>query len=51
MIGRFSGADITRSIALAHARNDGTRIDGLLISLKDIMQALKEVKGMKYLLA
>ena len=47
VIGGFSSVDIVRSIALACTRNNGAGIDRLLISLEDVMQALKEVKGMK----
>lgn len=48
--GGFSGADIAGlvrcagSIALARARNDGNGVDGLLITLEDVKQALVEVK-------
>lgn len=48
--GGFSGADIAglvrcaASIALARARVDGSGIDGLLITLDDVKQALSEVK-------
>ena len=46
----FSGADIAGlvrcagSIALARARKDGNGIEGLLITLEDVKQALDEVK-------
>ena len=46
----FSGADIAGlvrcagSIALSRARNDGNGIEGLLITLDDVKQALDEVK-------
>ena len=46
----FSGADIqglvrcSGSIALARARQQGMGIEGLLITLDDVMQALEEVK-------
>ena len=46
----FSGADIAGlvrcagSIALARARKDGNGIEGLLITLDDVKQALSEVK-------
>ncbi|KAL3794145.1 hypothetical protein HJC23_012852 [Cyclotella cryptica] len=49
--GGFSGADIAGlvrnagSIALSRARVDGSGIDGLLITLEDVMQALQEVKS------
>lgn len=48
--GGFSGADLAGlvrcagSIALSRARRDGAGIDGLLITLDDVKQALKEVK-------
>ncbi len=48
--GGFSGADIAGlvrcagSIALSRARNDGNGIEGLLITLDDVKQALEEVK-------
>lgn len=47
----FSGADIqglvrcSGSIALARARQQGMGIEGLLITLEDVKQALEEVKG------
>jgi SpoVK/Ycf46/Vps4 family AAA+-type ATPase len=46
----YSGADIAGlvrsagSLALARARKDGTGVQGLLITLEDVMQALVEVK-------
>ena len=46
----FSGADIqglvrcSGSIALARARQQGMGVEGLLITLEDVMQALEEVK-------
>jgi SpoVK/Ycf46/Vps4 family AAA+-type ATPase len=46
----FSGADIAGlvrsagSIALSRARNDGSGVEGLLITLEDAKQAIKEVK-------
>jgi len=49
--GGFSGADIAGlvrnagSIALARCRKDGSGIDGLLITLDDVMNALEEVKA------
>jgi vesicle-fusing ATPase len=48
--GRFSGADIAGlvrcagSLALARSRKDGSGVDGLLITLDDVKQALLEVK-------
>jgi vesicle-fusing ATPase len=48
--GGFSGADIAGlvrcagSIALSRARKDGTGVDGLLITLEDVKQGIKEVK-------
>jgi vesicle-fusing ATPase len=48
--GEYSGADLAGlvrcagSIALARARQDGSGIDGLLITLEDVNQALTEVK-------
>jgi vesicle-fusing ATPase len=48
--GGFSGADLAGlvrcagSIALSRARRNGSGIDGLLITLEDVKQALKEVK-------
>lgn len=45
----FSGADIAGlvrcagSLALSRARRDGNGVDGLLITLEDVKQALKEV--------
>lgn len=33
------------SIALARCRKDGSGIDGLLITLDDVMNALEEVKA------
>ena len=47
----FSGADIAGlvrcagSIALSRARRDGNGVDGLLITLEDVKQALKEVRN------
>jgi vesicle-fusing ATPase len=49
--GGYSGADIAGlvrcagSIALARARRDGFGVDGLLVTLDDVKQALKEVNG------
>ena len=49
----FSGADIAGlvrcagSIALSRARNEGSDIDGLLVTTEDVMQALREVKQEK----
>jgi len=49
--GGFSGADIAGlvrcagSIALTRARRDGNGVEGLLITLEDVKQALQEVKG------
>ena len=49
--GGFSGADIAGlvrcagSIALSRARKDGNGIEGLLITLDDVKQALEEVKA------
>lgn len=46
----FSGADLqglvrcAGSIALARARKDGSGVDGLLITLEDVKQALHEVR-------
>ncbi len=46
----FSGADIAGlvrsagSLALSRARHDGSGVEGLLITLEDAKQALKEVK-------
>ena len=46
----FSGADIeglvrcAGSRALARARNDGSGIEGLIITLEDVVQALDEIK-------
>ena len=48
--GGYSGAEIAGlvrcagSIALSRARRDGSGVDGLLITLEDVKQALKEVK-------
>lgn len=48
--GGFSGADIAGvvrnagSIALARARIDGGGVDGLLITLEDVEDALRELK-------
>jgi vesicle-fusing ATPase len=48
--GGFSGADLeglvrcSGSLALARARKDGSGVDGLLITLEDVRQALVEVK-------
>jgi vesicle-fusing ATPase len=48
--GGFSGADIAGlvrcagSLALARARSDGFGVDGLLITLDDAKEALREVK-------
>jgi vesicle-fusing ATPase len=48
--GGFSGADIAGlvrcagSLALSRARKDGNGVDGLLITLGDVKQALNEVK-------
>ena len=48
--GGFSGADLeglvrcAGSIALSRARNDGSGVDGLLITTEDVNQALQEVK-------
>jgi SpoVK/Ycf46/Vps4 family AAA+-type ATPase len=48
--GGFSGAEIeglvrcAASIALSRARKDGSGVDGLIITLEDVSQALKEVK-------
>jgi vesicle-fusing ATPase len=48
--GGFSGADIAGlvrcagSLALSRARKDGNGVDGLLITLEDVKQALEEVK-------
>jgi vesicle-fusing ATPase len=48
--GGFSGADIAGlvrcagSIALSRSRNDGNGVEGLLITLEDVKQALTEVK-------
>lgn len=33
------------SIALARSRKDGSGIDGLLITLDDVMNALEEIKA------
>lgn len=47
----FSGADIAGlvrcagSIALARAREDGGGVEGLIITLEDVAEALKEVKN------
>jgi vesicle-fusing ATPase len=49
--GGYSGADIAGlvrcagSIALARARRDGFGVDGLLVTLDDVKQALREVTG------
>jgi len=49
--GGYSGADIAGlvrcagSIALARARRDGFGVDGLLITLEDAKEALREVNG------
>ena len=49
--GGFSGADIAGlvrcagSIALARARKDGSGIEGLLITLDDVIRALEEVRS------
>jgi vesicle-fusing ATPase len=49
--GGFSGADIAGlvrcagSLALARARRDGNGVDGLLITLEDVKQALREVQA------
>lgn len=49
--GGYSGADIAGlvrcagSIALARARRDGFGVDGLLVTLDDVKQALQEVNG------
>jgi len=49
--GGFSGADIAGlvrcagSLALSRARKEGSGVDGLLITLDDVKQALKEIKG------
>ena len=46
----FSGADIAGlvrcagSLALSRARKDGSGVDGLLITIEDVLVALKEVK-------
>ena len=46
----FSGADIAGlvrcagSLALSRARRDGSGVDGLLITIEDVLVALKEVK-------
>jgi SpoVK/Ycf46/Vps4 family AAA+-type ATPase len=48
--GGFSGADIAGlvrcagSIALSRARKDGSGVDGLLITLEDVKEALKEIR-------
>ena len=48
--GGLSGADIeglvrcAGSIALSRARKDGSGVDGLLITTKDVAQAINEVK-------
>ena len=47
----FSGADIeglvrcAGSLALARARQDGSGVDGLIITLEDVLNALDEVKN------
>jgi SpoVK/Ycf46/Vps4 family AAA+-type ATPase len=47
---RFSGADIeglvrcAGSLALSRARQDGSGVDGLIITLEDVINALDEVK-------
>lgn len=49
--GQFSGADIAGlvrcagSLALARARSDGNGVEGLLITLEDVKQALTEVRS------
>jgi len=51
--GGFSGADIAGlvrcagSLALARSRQDGSGLEGLLITLEDVKQALEEVKRME----
>jgi vesicle-fusing ATPase len=51
--GGFSGADIAGlvrcagSIALARSRREGSGVDGVLITLNDVMLALEEIKGQK----
>ena len=51
--GGFSGADIAGlvrcagSLALSRARRDGSGVEGLLITLEDVKQALKEVGSSK----
>jgi vesicle-fusing ATPase len=48
--GGFSGADLSGlvrcsgSLALARARRDGSGVEGLLITLEDVMNALEEIK-------
>lgn len=48
--GGFSGADLAGlvrcagSIALARARNDGSGVDGLFVTLDDVQQALIEIR-------
>lgn len=48
--GGFSGADLAclvryaGSIALAKARNDGSGVDGLFVTLDDVQQALVEIR-------
>ncbi len=50
--GGFSGADIAGlvrcagSLALSRARQDGNGVEGLLITLEDVKQALKEVDSL-----
>lgn len=50
LTGGFSGADLeglvrcAGSIALSRARQQGHGIDGILITLDDVAQALKEIK-------
>mmetsp|Transcript_28752 Transcript_28752/g.43881 ORF Transcript_28752/g.43881 Transcript_28752/m.43881 type:complete len:597 (+) Transcript_28752:104-1894(+) len=49
----FSGADIqglvrcAGSLALARARTDGSGIDGLIITLEDVLSSIKEIKDSK----
>ena len=51
--GGYSGADIAGlvrcagSLALSRARRDGSGVEGLLITLEDVKQALKEVGSSK----
>lgn len=55
--GRFSGADIAGlvrcagSIALARSRREGSGVDGVFITLADVILALQEIKGQKKRLA